>query len=77
VSSIVASVSAKEDVKISACVNGPMILASQFQDIVHRTLQTKLQLINFLARVKTWAEEPKSNYVDICLNVAVDRVDKE
>ena len=67
---ISASVTVNEDLTVCVSV-GQRTPSSEFADIVNNSLKTMSQLINLMARVKSWAEEPQSRDADVFIQTAV------
>ena len=71
VPSISASVTVSSQLLVTLCYNGNVLPESKYSDIVHGSLQTMSQLINVMARVKAYADEPDMTSLDVSLQTAV------
>ena len=72
---ISASVTVNEDLTVCVSVDGQRTPSSQFADIVNNSLKTMSQLINLMARVKSWAEEPQLRDADVFIQTAVNSLE--
>jgi hypothetical protein len=75
VPTVTASVSVDSDFTVSLSSRGQQVPASQYKDIVSCKLKAMSQLINLMARVKAWAEEPETNSVDFFIQTAVKNLE--
>jgi len=71
VPSISACVTVSSHLLITLCYNVNVLPQSKYNDIVHGSLQTMPQLLNVMAKVKAYADEPDMTSQDISLQTAV------
>ena len=69
--SIRASVSIKPDLSMALSLDGKVVAQNQYKDIVPGRLSLMSQLINLLARVKCWCDQPQTRSQDMLLGMAV------
>ena len=67
-----ASILVKSDYSLVLSMDGKTIPCSQFKDIIPGRLQLLSQLINLMARVKSWCDEPRSRSQELMISMAVE-----
>lgn len=73
---VLAAVTVDSNLTLSLSNNGQLVAASQCKDIVSGKLKTMSQLINVMARVKSWVEEPQSLGADYYIEAALTAMNK-
>jgi len=66
-----ASIAVKKDHTLMPTVDGKKIPASKFKDIVKGPLKHMSQLLNLMARIKNWSEDPHARSLELQLQMTV------
>jgi len=66
-----ASIVVKKDHTLMPTVDGEKIPASKFKDIVKGPLKHMSQLLNLMARIKNWSEDPHARSLELQLQMTV------
>ena len=62
----------KQDHQVVLSIDNKITPASQFKDLIPGTLKKMSQLINLMARVKAWCENPSSMSFSMLVNMAIN-----
>ena len=70
-----ASILVKCDHSLVLSMDGKTIPSSQFSDIIPRRLKLLSQLVNLMARVKGWCDEPQTRSQEMLIRMAIECLD--
>jgi len=81
---ITACITVKNDHTVVSSLHDKKVPATQFKDLIKDQLKRMSQLINLMARVKSWSEMPQTRSLELqlelavqCLKPCLDNVDDE
>ena len=71
---IVASLTLTTDHSVSVAVDGQLVPASQYTDLIGTKVKHISQLLNLLVRIKNWIQEPLEKSEDFFIETAIDNL---
>jgi len=72
VPSITGSIVLHSDFSVTVSLNGQVVSASQYSNILKGTIDSLSQLLNIMARLKAWITEPSERPLALCIDMTVN-----